>query len=266
MKVILSRKGFDSEYGGQPSPILPDGTLLSFPIPQENDTEKFSSIYYNDRSYFDIIKELKPNNRQIYPEASAHLDPDLKFDVSKERVENWKPIFGQSGAAQSVLRKHNLKQNDLFLFFGWFRETEMFKGKLRYKIGKNIDKHLIFGYLQIDKIYNHRKDFPSYARKHSHASNKERVNNCIYVANESLSFNDKLSGAGYFKYSDRLCLTKAGMSRSKWDLPEIFKKFQIEYHKPTSFKDDYFKSAHKGQEFVIKEHPDLTLWTENLFL
>ena len=28
MKVILSRKGFDSEYGGGPSPILPDGELL----------------------------------------------------------------------------------------------------------------------------------------------------------------------------------------------------------------------------------------------
>lgn len=33
MKVILSGKGFDSSYGGQASPILPDGTLLSLPIP-----------------------------------------------------------------------------------------------------------------------------------------------------------------------------------------------------------------------------------------
>jgi hypothetical protein len=38
MKVILSRKGFDSEYGGIASPILPDGTLLSLPIP------RFSSL------------------------------------------------------------------------------------------------------------------------------------------------------------------------------------------------------------------------------
>lgn len=29
MKVILSRKGFDSGYGGFSSPVLPDGTLLS---------------------------------------------------------------------------------------------------------------------------------------------------------------------------------------------------------------------------------------------
>jgi Nucleotide modification associated domain 3 len=34
MKLILSRKGFDSSHGGGPSPIRPDGRLLSFPIPR----------------------------------------------------------------------------------------------------------------------------------------------------------------------------------------------------------------------------------------
>lgn len=37
MKVSFSRKGFDSENGGQPNAILPDGTLLVFPIPDEED-------------------------------------------------------------------------------------------------------------------------------------------------------------------------------------------------------------------------------------
>jgi len=32
LKVILSRKGFDSSNGGCPSPIMPDNTLLSFPM------------------------------------------------------------------------------------------------------------------------------------------------------------------------------------------------------------------------------------------
>ena len=31
MKIILSRKGFDSANGGGPSPIFPDGRLLSLP-------------------------------------------------------------------------------------------------------------------------------------------------------------------------------------------------------------------------------------------
>jgi hypothetical protein len=35
MKVILSSKGFDSASGGKPGPILPDGTLISLPIPRD---------------------------------------------------------------------------------------------------------------------------------------------------------------------------------------------------------------------------------------
>ena len=43
MKVILSRKGFDSSNGGCPSPILPDGTLLSLPIPTD-DRDKYEDL------------------------------------------------------------------------------------------------------------------------------------------------------------------------------------------------------------------------------
>ena len=44
--MILSRKGFDSKNGGIASPILPDGTLLSLPIPQENGRE-YEELRYN---------------------------------------------------------------------------------------------------------------------------------------------------------------------------------------------------------------------------
>lgn len=37
MKIILSRKGFDSSAGGYPSVhFVENGRLLSFPIPEEN--------------------------------------------------------------------------------------------------------------------------------------------------------------------------------------------------------------------------------------
>ena len=36
MKVILSRKGFDSTYGGISSFVLPDKTMLSLPQIQIN--------------------------------------------------------------------------------------------------------------------------------------------------------------------------------------------------------------------------------------
>ena len=45
MKIILSRKGFDAEYGGQPSPILPDGTLLSMPIPYPDEVIKYTDLH-----------------------------------------------------------------------------------------------------------------------------------------------------------------------------------------------------------------------------
>lgn len=36
-RLVLSRKGFDSGYGGMPSPILPDGRLQPLPIPVDHD-------------------------------------------------------------------------------------------------------------------------------------------------------------------------------------------------------------------------------------
>ena len=81
MKIILSRKGFDSSNGRQPSPIMPDGTLLSMPIPSNDDCENtYSSIIWNGMTYYDIIKSLKPNSI-IMSDNYCHLDPDLRAGV-----------------------------------------------------------------------------------------------------------------------------------------------------------------------------------------
>ena len=72
MKIVLSRKGFDSQYGKIKSPILEDGTLLSLPIPQENDTRLFDDLWYDDKTYYEIIKELKPNWQ--YPDKTTVWD------------------------------------------------------------------------------------------------------------------------------------------------------------------------------------------------
>jgi hypothetical protein len=58
MRIILSRKGFDSEFGKVSSPILPDNTLLSLPIPQVNDTLKFDEIYYQCKIPFSRKQKL----------------------------------------------------------------------------------------------------------------------------------------------------------------------------------------------------------------
>jgi hypothetical protein len=59
MKVIFSRKGFDSGYGGMPSPVLPDGTMLSMPIPSKGDLVRYHELTCGQLTYADIIKQLK---------------------------------------------------------------------------------------------------------------------------------------------------------------------------------------------------------------
>ena len=59
VKIILSRKGFDSSNGSIPSPILPDGTLLSLPIPAKFDSISFDDLNYNGVLFSDILRQLK---------------------------------------------------------------------------------------------------------------------------------------------------------------------------------------------------------------
>jgi len=55
MKVILSRKGFDSEFGGYPSPILPNGQMISLPIPDQNEELRYSDVMAGDLACYDLM-------------------------------------------------------------------------------------------------------------------------------------------------------------------------------------------------------------------
>lgn len=44
VKLVLSRKGFDSSFGGVASPIMPDGSLLSLPIPSKKDALRYGEV------------------------------------------------------------------------------------------------------------------------------------------------------------------------------------------------------------------------------
>lgn len=264
MQVILSRKGFDSKNGGQPSPILPDGTLLSLPIAFKGDFVKFTDLSYNGKSYFEIIKELNPKSK-IKEKYLCHVDPDIRQDA-RPRANNWKPLFGQVDSAGGHLINKKVKKGDLFLFFGWFRETEQKNGTLIYKKGAP-DLHIIFGYLLIDSIYtaNH---FPQSVSYHTHAKTefREKTNNLLFEAADNLPFAPNYSGGGCFEYNKKLVLTKEGFSRSRWDLPPFFKELSISYHSQNSFKKDYFDSAKIGQEFVIQESESLLDWVKEKFI
>lgn len=262
MKVILSRKGFDSQYGRMPSPILPDGTLLSLPIPSKTDMEtKYRDLYYGNSSYYDIIHTLNPNNK-IKEEYNCHLDPDIREEI-KDRPTEWKPTFGQEKTALRHLQKQGVGIGDLFLFFGWFRQTEYIAGQLRYK--KDAPNwHVIYGYLQVGEIIDTPTNIPAWLNGHPHAK-MERWNspNVIYTASSKLSFLPQLPGAGYLQFSNRLVLTKEKCSRRVWNLPDFFRQIPISYN-ANSWKEDCFISAAKGQEFVFEANDNALEWIKDI--
>jgi hypothetical protein len=248
MKIILSRKGFDSAAGEMPSPIMSDGALLSLPIPAKEDPVKYSELEYNGKNYRQIIVELSNGK---FAKEKCHLDPDLRKDAIPRTDANWKPCFGQCEAALSHLRNQGVGVGDLFLFFGLFRQAEVVDGK--YQFVKNAKpQHIIWGYMQVGEIVDNpqKTDFP-YNSKHPHVNRPDFKQNAIYVAADKLSFSD-CAGSGIFKYDDRRVLTKAGESPSRWTLQPVFaQNINISYHSEKSRKDGYFQSAGRGQEFVI---------------
>ena len=153
MKLILSRKGFDSKAGGCPSPIFPDGTLYSLPIPGYYSKIKYRDIRHGGTNIGKVVKDLtrrrKPKNR-IGPKSRAHLDPDIKPSAYSPRKKGWRPLFGQSGAAQRHLYNQNVQVGDLFLFFGLFQEVEKTSGRWCF-VRDAPQQHILWGWLQIGR-------------------------------------------------------------------------------------------------------------------
>lgn len=266
MKIILSRKGFDSGIGGYASFILSDGGLQSLPIPCSSDEIAYSQV--NSRVEGKKLMELMQERHQTVKEGEwkkledytrCHLDPDIDKNAL-DRLSGWRGCFGQIGAAQTVLENMHVAPEDLFLFFGWFQEEK----------GVNVSrqgKHLIFGYLQIGEILHTKAaEIPEWLKYHPHCALKRvsNVHNCIYIARERCSWNEEIPGYGVLRYSPELELTAPGMSRSKWKLPEIFRGVSMTYHTEKSWKDGYFQSAARGQEFVVEENQAIEMWARRL--
>lgn len=265
VKIILSRKGFDSSYGGIPSPIMPDGTLLSMPIPSDVETDRtYSELMWNGMRYSDIIRSLSPGTR-IEAGSHCHLDPDIRADVV-DRPDGWRSAFGQEMAALVHLCNHGVGLGDIFLFFGWFRQTELSDGRLRYVQGAP-DLHIIYGYLQAGDMIAREGDVPEWLAGHPHntAERWKRGRNAIYVAAERLSIQLELAGAGCLTVSDRLVLTKKGCSRRVWDLPDFMRNVPMTYN-ADAWQEDGFVSAARGQEFVFDANNDVIDWVKDMLL
>ena len=283
MKIILSRKGFDSSYGGVASPIFPDGTLLSLPIPDEQGTVTYTDLDWAGYPLGPLVEGL--TRGRITRDRRAHLDPDLYPQICS-RPAGWRPLFGQDGAAQSHLANQGVGIGDLFLFFGWFREVAASArsddaGNYRY-IKAAPDQQLIYGWLQVGTILQGDQlpqSAPTWAAWHPHCVGGRGPRNTLYLAADKLTLAGMVTpwaGAGVMgTYQAANCLTRPGALRTHWRLPKWFHpqalRPPLTYHTdPTRWQVDadyaYLRSAMRGQEFVFdtQHYPEAIAWVAQL--
>ncbi|MBE9397488.1 hypothetical protein IOQ59_09475 [Pontibacterium sp. N1Y112] len=277
MKLILSRKGTDSSAGGLPSPILPDGRLLSLPIPQDDATTQYSHLIAGKQSLSSLIKQLGGKQWR----SGCHLDPDIDPSLIVD-TESWLPAFGQFGSAQRHLEHEGVGVGDLFLFFGWYRQTERVKGRMQFVKGAP-DIHLIHGWMQVGEIIHPSPEvleqYPLLAN-HPHMQ-KDYAFNTLYLPSPQLSIaGEVLQHAGYGMfpaYDEQLQLTTPGENRTQWTLPDVFYPDDfadgLSYHRqPWRWNrrehDVQLKAAARGQEFVLDldKQPAVNDWLSQLFL
>ena len=80
-----------------------------------------------------------------------------------------------------------------------------------------------------------------------------------------LRFHPSYPGAGVFRISQHHILTKQNFSRSRWNLdPALFGHAKISYHSETSWRDGYFQSYPRAQEYVIHADDAIVSWASQL--
>ncbi|MCP3673515.1 MAG: hypothetical protein GY829_03455 [Gammaproteobacteria bacterium] len=259
MKIVFSRKGFDSTAGGYPSLIFPDGTLFSIPIPSTNDKYRYSDldVHYEGDSIQTILNDLSGNHircnkwmpcNYVSNEQFCHYDP-LPFS----KPEFTGIALGQADSAEGHLRNQGIGKGDIFLFYGWFRKIGKRNGSWCY-IENEPDVHLIWSYMDVGDVISLDSNeqqklallkYP-FLSDHPHVGDQGHKKNGIYISDEYQ----------YFPYHRKRCLTdmKSYKGRATWRLPQFFDQ-------PESFsflnnfkkeKDDVVISYRGyGQEFVL---------------
>ncbi|WP_343081446.1 hypothetical protein [Ostreiculturibacter nitratireducens] len=237
MRIIFSRKGFDSGAGGAPSPII-DGRPISLPIP----TNRRSETTYADLGLSEIVEAATKG--RIAGTSLCHHDP---------MFENGRCAFGQTGAAQAHLANNAVGVGDVFLFFGLFAEPS---GRDRH--------HRFFGYLQVEDVISlgaHpvADDQPrGFAMRHPHSLGEWNPNNTLYL------------GRGQITHSahDELRLSRPGGGVSHWRVPPWLVEVGLTYHaRPDRWEGtDTLNVAARGQEFIAEagERDDARRWLEDV--
>lgn len=221
MRIIFSRKGFDSAAGGGASPII-NGRPMSLPIPSGG----WSRTGYADLGLGEAAE--RASRGKVRANDPCHHDPMFLPDGTC--------LFGQCGAAQTHLANQGVGRGDVFLFFGLFREE-----------ASGEPHHRIFGFLRIAETIDParcglRQLGELVALDHPHALGLHGPNDAIYRG----------EGRMAAKASGTLRLTVPGGPPSLWRRPSWLEPDGLSYHRRADrwLADGRLRSVARGQEFV----------------
>ena len=217
MRIIFSRKGFDSAAGGGPSPII-DGRPVSLPIPVgEASQTSYGSLGLGEHA-------AHASKGKLGADDLCHNDPMFLPDGTC--------VFGQCGAAQTHLERQGVGKGDVFLFFGLFRQ------------GTGEPHHRIFGYLEVEEMVPLADGAPRELVElgHPHALAMHHRNDVIYRG----------EGRVATRASDMLRLTVPRGPVTLWQRPNWLKRGGLSYHDRADrwLRGGRLKSVARGQEFV----------------
>lgn len=235
MRIILSRKGFDSASGGGPSPIVA-GRPVSLPIPDNSGASRTTYAALG------LGQEVaKASRGRLSAESLCHHDPMF--------LPDGRAILGQCGAAQTHLAGNGVREGDLFLFFGLFK-AENAK-----------PHHRIFGYLQIGERIDLSQGEPPadlLALGFPHVLALHGRNDMAYRG----------EGRVAAQASDALRLTVSEGPPSLWQVPAWLRETGLTYHRSAErwLPDERLQSVARGQEFVadIGSRKDARDWASQI--
>lgn len=232
MRIVFSRKGFDTGSGGTSSPII-GGKPISLPIP----TSRRSITTYGDLGLGEIVEHA--TRGRIARDHLCHEDPMFTRDQC---------LFGQCGAAQSHLQNQGVGVGDVFLFFGLFSDER-----------KSDRHHRIFGYLEVaDVISPTDSQLGPLERPHPHTLGEWNENNTIYRGPGAVASRDH----------EELRLTQPNGPLRHWIVPTWLRSVGLSFHgKPERWlADDRLEVVARGQEFVadIKDEQPAREWLRRI--
>ena len=178
------------------------------------------------------------------------------------------------------MKNNNINIGDLFLFWGWFRETVTLNKKTVY-LKKDPGHYRFFGWLQIGKIIHLGKD-PSWYSEHKSISNSHphtighwKENNTLYLASDKLNaFGLKnYYGFGKFNASEYTNLSiDPSYKKSLWKCPDWLNPklggCGMTYHKDKKrWGKNSVEIVGRGQEFIAepKKKDKCKKWLTNIF-